>query len=58
MGVFFTYITAVREQKVVYSAGNQFIANTRILNVSAKRKCKRIDYKRFVDQAFLVCNCS
>ena len=48
------YITVVKEQKVVCSAGNKFIANTIILNVSAKRKCKRIDFKRFVDQAFLV----
>ena len=54
MGAFFTYITV--EQKVICSTGNRFIANTIILNVSAKRKCKRIDFKRFVDQAFFVCN--
>ena len=56
MGAFFTYITVVKEQNVVCSAGNRFIANTIILNVSARRKCKRIDFKRFVDQAFLVYN--
>ena len=55
VGAFFPYITGVNEQKVVCSAGNRFIANTIILNVSTKRKCKRIDFKRFVDQAFLVC---
>ena len=54
MGAFFTYITVVKEQNVVCSDGNRFIANTIILNVSAIRKCKRIDFKRFVDQAFLV----
>ena len=56
VGAFFTYITAVKEQKVVCSAGNRFIVNTIILSGSAKRKCKRIDFKRFLDQAFLVCN--
>ena len=54
MGAFFTDITVVKE--VVCSVGNRFIANTIILNVSAKRKCKRIDITRFVDQAFLICN--
>ena len=58
MGAFFTYTTVVKEQNVVCNAGNRFIANTiiHVLNVSAKRKCKRIDFKRFVDQAFLICN--
>ena len=36
--------------------GNRFIANTIILDVSVKRIFKRIEFKRFVDQALLVCD--
>ena len=44
----------LKRTKVVCSVGNRFFANTIILNVLEKRKCKKINFKRFVDQAFLV----
>ena len=52
-----SYIAVVKlRTKGRLHGGNQFIANTIILDVSVKRIFKRIDFKRFVDQAFLVCD--